>query len=123
MTDSPYHILSIDDEQVILDMVRDYLGMMGYRVTSVNTSRKALEVVENDPPDLIISDLQLPDSDGLQLIDKIKTTLTNVPVILLTGVWFDEQTIEKTLSRHISAYVAKTAPLQQLADEVKLLLK
>ena len=122
MTDSTPHILSIDDEQVIIDLVKDYLNMMGYRVTGVNTPRAAMQVVENDPPNLIITDLQLPHSDGMELVSKLKKTLPDVPVILLTGVWFDEKTLEKTLSQHVSAYVAKTAPLQQLAAEVKKLL-
>lgn len=123
MTDTKLHILSIDDEQVIVDLVKDYLSMSGYRVTGVNTPREALQVIETDPPDLIITDLQLPDSDGMVLIEKMKKSSPDVPIILLTGVWFDEQTIEATLSRHVSAYVAKTAPLQQLAETVKGLLK
>jgi len=123
MTDAKPHILSIDDEPVIIDLVKDYLSIMGYRVTGVTTRREALAVVEQDPPNLIITDLQLPDADGLELIKRLKQALPEIPVILLTGVWFDEQTIEDNLSPQVSAYVAKTAPLQELAAAVENLLK
>lgn len=116
------HILSIDDEQVILDLVKDYLSISGYRITGVNSAREALQVVRSDPPQLIITDLQLPDSDGMELIASLRESLPDIPIILLTGVWFDAKTVEETLSQHVSAYVAKTAPLKQLAAEVKRLL-
>lgn len=116
------HILFVDDEQVIIDLVKEYLELHDYRITGVKTPHAALQVIRDDPPDLIIADLQLPDSDGLKLVAKFKKILPDVPVILLTGVWFDAETVDETLSGHISAYVSKTAPLQQLAAEVKRLL-
>lgn len=123
MNPEPAHILSIDDEQVIIDLVKDYLEIYGYRVTGANTPREARQIAQDDPPQLVITDLQLPDTDGMELIDSIREILPDVPIILLTGVWFDAKTVEENLSHHVSAYVAKTAPLQQLAAEVKRLLK
>lgn len=123
MTEPVHHILCIDDEQVILDLVKDYLGILGYRVTGASTPSEASQVVREDPPNLIITDLQLPDSDGLKVVGELRKVLPDVPVILLTGVWFDQKTIEKNLGRQISAYVSKTAPLEQLAAEVKRQLK
>lgn len=123
MNSTPAHILSIDDEQVIIDLVKDYLSLFGYRVSGANTPREALQIAQEDPPQLVITDLQLPDTDGMELISSLREILPEVPVILLTGVWFDAKTVEENLSHHVSAYVAKTAPLQQLAGEVKRLLK
>ena len=84
--------------------------------------REAREAIKRTPPDLIITDLQLEDSDGLELVTELRESLTNVPVILLTGVWFDEATIDATLTSKISAYHNKTATLAELLGKVKNLL-
>ena len=66
---APKHILCIDDEAPILDLLKEYLSSQGYRVTTVSTAVEARRIVEADKPDLVISDLQLEETDGLHLID------------------------------------------------------
>lgn len=116
------HILAIDDEAPILDLLGEYLTSQGYRVTCVLNAMEARRVAETDPPDLIISDLQLEDTDGLHLIDQLRSLLPNKPVILLTGVLFESQVIEQNLKWKVSAYVSKTAPLQTLLQEIRRLI-
>jgi two-component system nitrogen regulation response regulator NtrX len=116
------HILTIDDEEVILNLLREFLEEEGYEIARATTPREAKAAVAAQPPDLIITDLQLANSDGLELVDSIRETLPDVPVILLTGVWFDEQTIDEKLSHRISAYHHKTAPLAKLLQTVRRLL-
>jgi DNA-binding response OmpR family regulator len=122
MSQAPLHILAIDDEPPILDLIQQYLAAQGYRVTTASNATTARQVVESDPPALIVSDLQLEEGDGLQLIEQLRAQLPNVPVILLTGVLFDTQVVEENLKWKISAYVSKTAPLQSLVAEIKRLL-
>ena len=116
------HILSIDDEAPILDLLKEFLGSQGYRVTIASTAIEARRAVESDRPDLVISDLQLEETDGLHLIEQLRTMIPNTPVILLTGVLFDNQVVEENLKWKISAYVSKTAPLQVLLQEVRRLI-
>lgn len=116
------HILAIDDEASILDLLTEYLKTHGYRVTTASNAVEAKRVVETQAPDLIISDLQLEDTDGLHLIEELRVLLPNVPVILLTGVLFDSPVIEDNLKWKVSSYVSKTAPLQTLLGEVRRLL-
>ena len=75
--------------------------------------------MEAEAPDLIISDLQLEDTDGLQLIEQLRIMLPKTPVILLTGVLFDPHVVEDNLKWKISSYISKTAPLQSLVDEIR----
>lgn len=119
---APKHLLAIDDEPPILELLRDYLSAQGYRVSTATTAQQAHNIVESDPPDLIISDLQLEDTDGLHLIEQLRTRVPDRPVILLTGVLFDAKVVEENLKWKISAYVSKTAPLQVLVDEIRHLL-
>lgn len=120
---APHHILAIDDEAPILDLLKEYLSTQGYRVSTASTALEARRVVESDPPDLIISDLQLEETDGLHLIEQLRALLPTKPVILLTGVLFEPQVVEETLKWKVSSYVSKTAPLQVLVQEIRRLIK
>ena len=122
MSNAPLHILAIDDEAPILDLLREYLKAHGYRVSTASNAGEARQVVDNDPPQLILSDLQLEETDGLQLIEQLRKQLPSVPVILLTGVLFDAHVVEENLKWKISAYVSKTAPLQTLLAEIRRLV-
>jgi DNA-binding response OmpR family regulator len=112
------HILSIDDEVSILQLVKEYLELNGFRVSGASTPRSALDIVKQDPPDLVITDLQLPESDGLALIPRLREHLPEVPIILLTGVHFESEMVDQSLSPEIAGYVNKTAPLSSLLAEV-----
>src|SRR3954471_21738187 len=116
------HILLVDDEDAIRDLLAQYLGRSGYRVTGVSTAKEAEKVFTSDPPQLVISDLQLEESDGLAMIERMKTLLPNVPVILLTGVLFDPEVIESTISKKVSAYLQKTTSLTQIMAEIRRLI-
>jgi DNA-binding response OmpR family regulator len=116
------HILVIDDEQPILDLLQEYLSTHGYRVSTASNAQQAKNVVEREAPSLIITDLQLEDTDGLHLIEQLRVLLPATPVILLTGVLFDSHAIEENLKWKISSYISKTAPLQTLVQEIKRLL-
>lgn len=116
------HILAIDDELPILDLLHEYLKGQGYRVSTACTALEARQVAQADPPQLIISDLQLEDTDGMHLIEQLRRLLPTTPVILLTGVLFDTQVVEDNLKLKISSYVSKTAPLQSLLLEIRRLI-
>ncbi len=116
------HILIVDDEVEIRDLLGLFLTSNGYRVTALETAMEALRLVKTDRPDLIISDLQLEDSDGLEMIDQLKATLPDTPVILLTGVLFDAQVFRETLSKRVSAYLVKTSPLSRIHEEIRRLI-
>ncbi len=115
------HILIVDDEAEIRDLLAQYLGSAGFRTTTAATPAEAFAVIERDAPDLVISDLQLEESDGLAMLERIKARLPGVPLILLTGVLFEHDVVERTLSHKISAYIEKTAPLSRVLAEVKRL--
>jgi len=116
------HILAIDDEFPILELLQEYLKGHGYRVSTANTALAAKRIVETEAPQLIISDLQLEETDGLHLIQQLRVQLPSTPVILLTGVLFDAHVVEDHLKLKISSYVSKTAPLQSLLQEIRRLI-
>ena len=116
------HILTIDDEMGIRQILREVLTGAGYRVTDVSSAEEAMQVVREDPPDLVITDLQLEESDGFAIIAQVKEIAPATPVILLTGVLFDPAVIRRLGDEKISSYVEKTGSLARLMGEVKRLL-
>ena len=116
------HILIVDDEANIRELLEAFLTNNGYRVTPVSSAVEAHKVVRRDPPNLIISDLQLEDSDGLDMIESLKAMLPDTPMMLLTGVLFDPKVVRETLSKKVSCYLEKTASLAQILTEVRRLL-
>ncbi len=113
------HILTVDDETEILEVLMQVFTTEGYRVSTASSASEARKIVQADPPDLIITDLQLEDEDGLQLVEQLKELRPGTPVILLTGMLFDPNVVEKSLSKRVSGYISKTSPLKDLVQEVR----
>jgi CheY-like chemotaxis protein/glycine cleavage system H lipoate-binding protein len=78
-------ILVVDDEQVVLDSIRKHLRKDDYAIHTVMSAHEALDLIKNTPVDIVLTDLMMPEMDGLELMKAIKATLPQVPVIMITG--------------------------------------
>ena len=116
------HVLIVDDEAPIREILALMLDQNGYRVTEAASANEAQQAVQRDPPELLISDLQLEDSDGLEMISQLKKLVPNLPVILLTGVLFDDDVVRDSLSKVITSYLPKITPLAKILEEVRRVL-
>jgi DNA-binding NtrC family response regulator len=114
-------ILIVDDEAEIRDQLAQYLGSAGFRTVTAATPGEAFAAIDREVPNLVISDLQLEESDGLAMLEKIRVRLPGVPLMLVTGVLFDQAVFESTLSQKVNVYIEKTAPLSRVLSEVKRL--
>jgi DNA-binding NtrC family response regulator len=122
-TSTKRHVLVVDDEEGIRELLVEFMTRSGYRVTAVESPEDAQCVVQQDPPDLVISDLQLESSDGLEMIRKLRSGSPDIPMMLLTGVGFSPAVIRDMLSRKIvSSYVQKTCPWGEIVGEVQRLI-
>ena len=115
------HILIVDDEAPIREILTQMLEQRGYRVTEASSAIEARKVVERDPPGIMISDLQLEESDGLAMISQLKASGSGLPVMLLTGVLFDDDVVQKSLNKVVDIYLPKTTPLAKIMQEVQSL--
>lgn len=79
------HVLVVEDEPPILRALVMNLTHRGYEVTPAETGSEALEEVRTRPPDLLLLDLGLPDLDGLQVIQRVRTMIPTLPVIVLSA--------------------------------------
>lgn len=115
----PKHILTVDDETVVRELIGEALTAAGFRVTGVGTTQEALQVVQHDPPDLILTDLQLEDGDGFELAERVKAAAPQIPIVLLTGMLFDPEVLQGPAWAQIAAYVPKTSSLEQILQTVR----
>ncbi len=116
------HILAIDDEADIRELLREVLTIKGYRVSTAGTAEQAKKMVRDDPPQLIILDFQIEQGDGFVLIEDIKRLAPKIPILLLTGAFFDRDLVRDTIEKRVSRYLDKTTSLSTIVAEVERLL-
>jgi DNA-binding NtrC family response regulator len=80
-----HRILIIDDERPILMTLEALLERHGYQVDTAPTASQGLKLLKSKSPSLVLLDLQLPDADGLETLDQIKTERPEMQVIILTA--------------------------------------
>lgn len=114
-------ILVVDDDPDICTILRDHLEMDGYKVITVSTGRQALELVRDKPPALMILDLSLPDTDGLQVCRSVRMN-SRLPIIMLTA---RDGVSDKVLGLECGAddYVVKPFDYLELAARVRACLR
>ncbi|WP_148714679.1 sigma 54-interacting transcriptional regulator [Chitinolyticbacter meiyuanensis] len=117
MSDSRPLILVIDDDPDILRLLTMRLSATGYRVTTAEHAQAALNRLEVEHPALVLSDIRLPDSDGLALFDQIRARHPSLPVILLTAHGTIPDAVEAT-ARGAFAYLTKPFDGKQLTDKI-----
>jgi diguanylate cyclase (GGDEF)-like protein len=84
---NPDHILVADDNKVIVKLIQELLNRAGYQVTTVNTGKKALEVMPVIQPDLVLLDVDMPGMSGFEVCRIIKQDLltADIPVLFVTA--------------------------------------
>jgi DNA-binding response OmpR family regulator len=117
----PGHILVVDDEPLVREVVGAYLERDGHTVEAVADGDAALAAVADHVPDLIILDVMLPGIDGLSLLRQIRTT-SRVPVLMLTAR-ADET--DRVLGLELGAddYVVKPFSPREVAARAKTILR
>jgi two-component system, NtrC family, response regulator GlrR len=116
------HILVIDDESSIRDLLHDVLRKRGFEVSRSATAQEALELAQQHRFDLIILDVALEDADGLDLLATFKQLDPKRPVLILTGLGYDDELAQEALTRDAAGCLSKTAPMDQLTAEVQRIL-
>jgi DNA-binding response OmpR family regulator len=115
------HILVVDDEPRIAEIVRDYLERAGFRATVAGNGADALALARTKRPDLIVLDLGLPHMDGLDVTRALRKQ-SNVPIIMLTAR-VDES--DKLIGLELGAddYVTKPFSPKELVARVRAVFR
>jgi len=118
------NILCIEDEPEMIDLIRLILGRRGFKVSGAAGGRAGLQAVREELPDLVLLDLMMPDMDGWEVYQQMKSDeLTrHIPVIVVTA---RAQSIDKVLGIHIAKvddYISKPFSPQELLSSVEKIL-
>ena len=121
MSDTKKKILVVDDEAQIIRVMRHILSAHSYEMRTAGDGESALEVFEYWQPDLVITDLQMPNVDGLELCRRLRK-ISAVPVIVLS-VRDEEDTIVEALDAGADDYVTKPFGTKELLARVRSSLR
>lgn len=118
--DSP-HILVVDDEPSIVEVVELYLSRSGYRVTVAQDGQAAIDSLTDELPDLVVLDLMLPKIDGLEITRRLRAE-GNTPIIMLTS---RKEEMDRILGLEMGAddYMVKPFSPQELVSRVRAVLR
>jgi DNA-binding NarL/FixJ family response regulator len=117
-------LLLIDDDPNLILLVKDYLEFRGYEVITAENGREALEVLEQDIPDMIICDVMMPEMDGYALVEHVREDpRTNwIPVLFLSAKGQSQDRV-KGLNTGADVYMVKPFEPEELVAQVESSLK
>jgi len=121
--DEPETVLVVDDSRTIRDMSRFVLESEGYKVIVAEDGREGLETAYKDMPDLILTDMQMPNMNGDELVQKVKNDpgMVHIPVVVLTSQE-GEETEAGVLAHGADDFINKPIEPMTLTARVKKLL-
>ncbi len=111
------HILVVDDEPLAAQQVSKFLERSDVRTSMAGSGNAALALHSDDPADLIVTDLRMPDGDGVELIRAIRAEEPGRPIVVVTGQVLREAETE-ALDAGATELLRKPLDLQELAAAV-----
>ena len=112
------HILIVDDEPLVRRSLSEFLTLQGYSVSSAANGKEALGLLATYTADIVITDIRMPELDGLQLLKHIKQDYPHTPVILMTGYGSIESAVAAIKE---GAYDYVTKPI--VDSEIKIVIE
>ena len=114
------HILFVDDEEILVEMGKDMLEFIGYRVTSCTKSLDALKIFEENPDqfDAIVTDQTMPIMTGIDVAREAMAIRPDIPIILCTGY---STTVDEKISRDLGIKGFIMKPMRK--NELSALLR
>ena len=117
-------LLLIDDDPNLILLVKDYLEFRGYNVVTAENGREALEVLDQNIPDMIICDVMMPEMDGYSLVKHIRQEpqTNTIPVLFLSAKGQSQDRV-KGLNEGADVYMVKPFEPEELVAQVESSLK
>ena len=123
MPDAPKEtLLIVDDEESILDVASEFFKTKGYRIVTANNGRMAADIIASEKIDCCFTDINMPEMDGLELAEHIRTLDNTIPVIIMTGYPSMDNTI-RTLKNGVVDFLVKPVNLNQMEICVRRVMR
>ena len=117
-------ILFVDDEELLVEMNRERLGRLGYKVTAVTDCLEALKLFRDDPYafDLLITDYTMPHMTGIELAREVLHIRSGLPIILCTG-YGEGTVVTAAKTSGIKGFLFKPIMIEEIAPLIRKLLE
>ncbi len=117
----PHYLMVVDDDRSILDMIRMILEGDGYRVRTFHSSPEALREALKNPPDGIITDLMMPEMNGLELLNALRASpaTADVPAIICSAYYENLLATRPEMERLGITSIHKPFHVDDLLDAVE----
>ena len=112
------HILFVDDEPPVREMLTLYFRKKGFEVTTATTIKEAVESVDKGSYDAAILDINLAEENGLELLGIIRKKHAKLPVIMFTAMGEDRELLDQAMAAGANGFMCKTETLETLFNEV-----
>ena len=112
-------ILFVDDEADLRFMAASYFEMLGRKLVTAENAEEALKLAQDTPLDAIILDVNLGGEGSAQLLESLKKTHPQTPVILYTGRQEDDDTVKSLMNLGADKYLLKDGSLEKLVEAVQ----
>ena len=120
-SDTGEAILIVDDEQLVRDLLVQFLTLRGYRAVGAKDGAQALAMVEEAPPDLILLDLMLTGMSGVEVLRRLREKHFGGAIIVVTGS-YDEELLQDAWLLHPQEAISKPIDLEKLLAIIQLVL-
>jgi DNA-binding response OmpR family regulator len=121
-SDRTAHVLIVEDELDLAAPLKRALNLRGYRVSHALNGNEGLAIIENDPPDLVLLDIMMPERGGLLLLEAVRErTDFNSPIVMVSGIDADRHR-EYALTLGAADYVTKPYAMSRMVRLVDELL-
>ncbi len=107
MSDRQKHVLVAEDEPFLLEMIRKAISSHGVRVSTARDGQEAIDIIDKEPPDLLLLDLIMPHVDGFAVLEHRKNKNMNFPVFVCTNL-SDKKNILRCNEYGVSEYLIKS---------------
>ena len=115
-------VLIVEDETVVGEMLMAYLKTLGYTPVFVQNSTRATRVLSKTHVDAVLLDLRLGPEDGFDVLKKIKSNHPSLPVIILTGLGYDDQTMDTALTLGAEGFLSKGIDVSEIRVAIDRIL-
>jgi two-component system KDP operon response regulator KdpE len=115
-------VLVVDDYRAIRELLAKFLNRSGFPTRTASNGREAFEAFQRDEPDLLISDVQVPHMNGLELTRQIRA-ISSIPILIMTaGLDYMGDEKEAAIDAGADSFLMKPFGLADMLGEIRLLL-